>query len=60
MKYAGKIGAKFTLVLGDDELKTGRAALKNMKTGDTAEISLKEGFVRQFAAVSAAAETAGF
>jgi histidyl-tRNA synthetase len=55
MKYAGKIGAKFTMVLGDNELKTGKAALKNMKTGGTAEISLKDGFARQFAAVSAAA-----
>lgn len=40
MKYADKIGAKFTLVLGDNELSGNKAVIKNMKTGDTTEISL--------------------
>ena len=59
MKYAGRIGARFTMVLGGDELKTGKAALKNMRTGKTAEVSLADNLARQFAAVRAAAETAG-
>ncbi|MCQ2451014.1 MAG: histidine--tRNA ligase [Clostridia bacterium] len=40
MKYADKIGAKFTMVIGDNELESKKAIIKNMKTGDTAEISL--------------------
>jgi histidyl-tRNA synthetase len=38
MKYANKIGAKFVLVLGEEELKTGEAKLKNMKTGQSNQI----------------------
>lgn len=40
MKYADKIGAKFTVVLGEDEVNNNRAVLKNMKTGEQSEISL--------------------
>lgn len=40
MRYADKIGAKFTMVLGDSELEEGKATLKNMDTGDTKEIAL--------------------
>ncbi len=40
MKYADKIGAKYTVVFGENELKTGRAALKNMQTGASQEISI--------------------
>ena len=40
MKYADKIGAAFHLVLGDNELESGKATLKNMASGDTKEISL--------------------
>ena len=42
MKYANKIGARFTLVLGDTELDTGRAQLKNMATGEQREIELAQ------------------
>lgn len=42
MKYADKIGAKYTVVLGGNELETGRAALKEMKTGESQEIHLDE------------------
>ncbi len=42
MKYADRIGAEFTAVLGDNELETGRAAVKNMKDGSVTEISLEE------------------
>ena len=40
MKYADKLGAKYTVVLGDDEVKNNRAVLKNMKSGEQAEIAL--------------------
>ncbi len=37
MKYSDKIGAKYTLVLGDSEIETGKVRLKNMETGDQTE-----------------------
>lgn len=40
MKYADKIGAGFTVVLGDDEIKSGKAVLKNMQLGQTQEINI--------------------
>ena len=33
-KYADRIGAKVTLVLGPDELETGRVAVKNLLNGE--------------------------
>ncbi len=42
MKYADKIGALFTVVLGDNEIETGTAVLKRMSDGQTTEISLNE------------------
>ena len=33
MKYANKIGAKFTVVLGDDEIASGKARLRDMEEG---------------------------
>jgi len=40
MKYADKIGAKYSVVLGDDEVNSGVANLKNMQTGEAKEIKL--------------------
>ncbi len=40
MKYADKIGAKYTMVLGDDEIAQGKAKVKNMDTGDSTEMEL--------------------
>ncbi|MBR7163568.1 MAG: histidine--tRNA ligase [Clostridia bacterium] len=40
MKYADKIGAKYTMVLGDNEIDEGSAKLKNMETGEVAEVKL--------------------
>ena len=40
MKYADKIQAKNLLVIGEDELKTGLAKIKNMKTGEEKECQL--------------------
>lgn len=40
MRYANKIGAEFTLVLGDSELESGKAKLKRMETGEETEVEL--------------------
>ncbi len=48
MKYADKIGAKFTLVLGDDEIASGKAELKNMSTGEKKTISIQEDFIDDY------------
>ncbi len=42
MKFADKIGAKFTVVLGDDEIDGGTAKLKDMAEGTIREIKLSE------------------
>lgn len=41
MKYANKTGAKTTVVIGDNELDNGKAILKNMANGNSAEICLE-------------------
>ena len=56
MKYADKIGALFTLVLGDDELQHNQAELKNMKTGEKTPISLGDTFLTEFVAAATQAE----
>lgn len=48
MKYADKIGAKYSIVLGDNELAAKKAEIKNMKTGEKSKISLGDDFVEQF------------
>lgn len=48
MKYANKLGAHFTLVLGDNELQTGKATLKNMDTGEAREVDLETGVLSRF------------
>ena len=45
MKYANKIGARFTLVLGDNELNEGKADLKNMEDGSAVPVDLGEGLI---------------
>lgn len=40
MKYANKIGAKFTVVIGDSELESGIVKLKNMESGEEQEVAL--------------------
>ena len=40
MKFADKIGAKYTMVLGDDEIEKGIAELKNMKNGEKNQVRL--------------------
>lgn len=40
MKYADKLNAKFLLVIGENELSSNKAKIKDMKTGNEIEISL--------------------
>ncbi len=40
MKYANKIHAKNTIIIGDDELKENKGRLKNMETGENIHVSL--------------------
>lgn len=39
-RYADKIGAKYTLILGEDELEQQKVNLKDMTTGDQTEVSI--------------------
>lgn len=57
MKYADKLGAKFNLVIGDNEVESGCAKLKNMATGEETEIQL-ETFVNGFYNISLAEQLA--
>ena len=41
MKYADKIGAKFVVVIGDDEIEKGVVSVKNMADGTTEERSIE-------------------
>lgn len=40
MKYADKLKCKNLIVIGEDEIKTNKAKIKNMKTGEENEIDL--------------------
>ncbi len=40
MKYANKIGAAYTLILGDSEIESGRAMLRNMLDGTQTEVEI--------------------
>lgn len=48
MKYANKIGAVYTLVLGDNELQENKAKLKEMESGKEIEILLNDKFTANF------------
>lgn len=48
MKYAGKLGARFSMALGEKELQQNRAAIKNMATGETREVALDSEAVSRF------------
>lgn len=51
MKYADKLGAKFNVVIGDNEVESKTAKLKNMQTGEETEINL-DTFVSGFYSIS--------
>lgn len=42
MKFADKIGAKYTMVLGDNEIAEGKAKIKNMATGEVSDAELAD------------------
>lgn len=42
LKYADKIRARYAVVIGDNELESGKAQLKDMQTGETGEIALDD------------------
>ncbi|HBM81953.1 MAG TPA: histidine--tRNA ligase [Clostridiaceae bacterium] len=42
MKYANKINAKYTAVIGDNEIKSGYTKIKNMKDGTFEEIKISD------------------
>ena len=42
MELANKMGARFTLIVGDNEMAAGRYALKNMTTGEQKELTRDE------------------
>jgi histidyl-tRNA synthetase len=46
MKHANKIGAKYVLVLGETEVATGKAKLKDMLSGNEEEIELENLYER--------------
>lgn len=41
MKYANKLGSIYAIILGDNELETGKATLKDMQGGENKEISFE-------------------
>lgn len=51
MKYADKMGARFNVVIGDNEVDEGVAELKDMESGEKSEIAL-ETFVNGFYRIS--------
>lgn len=48
MKHADRINAKFSMVLGDNEIKDKKAKVRNMKTGEEFNIILDNSFAKSF------------
>lgn len=48
MKYANKINAAFTVVIGDNELESGKVKLKEMTKGEETELALDDKFIGNF------------
>ena len=51
MKYANKINAAFTIVLGENELSSGKVKVKNMDKGEELELDLDDKFANRFDAI---------
>lgn len=60
MKYSNKIKAKFTMVLGGEELSEGKAGLKNMKTGESVKIDIGDNFIDDYITESTKADDLSF
>jgi histidyl-tRNA synthetase len=58
MKYADKIGAQFSMVIGDNEIDENKAKVKNMTTGEQIEITLDENFASAFSNIHMTAKFA--
>ena len=52
MKYADKLGADFVMVLGDNEINSKSAKIKNMKTGEQTDIALDDSFAENFCSMA--------
>ncbi len=52
MKYADKIGAMYSLVLGDNEIAGNKAKVKNMESGEQTELALDDTFVKKFSVLT--------
>lgn len=59
MKYADKTGAKFSLVIGDNEIENNSAVLKDMKTGEQKNVPLDDKFFESFFRIYVEADQAG-
>lgn len=44
MKYADKLGANFSMVIGENEIQSGKAELKNMKNGEKCLVNIGDNF----------------
>lgn len=42
MKYADKLGVRYSVVIGDSEIESGKAVLKNMENGEKYDINLSD------------------
>jgi histidyl-tRNA synthetase len=40
MKYANKINSRFIIILGDNEVESGKVELMDMTTGETKDINI--------------------
>ena len=57
MKYANKIGAKLSMILGDNELETNQASIKDMESGQQTTVDLDDGLDRMLYDMMLASET---
>ncbi len=58
MKYADKIGAQFSVVIGDNEIEKKKAKIKNMTNGEQIEIALDNSFAEKFSQIQMTAKFA--
>lgn len=52
MKYADKLHASFSMVIGDNEIDANCAKVKDMKSGEQTELNLDDTFVENFSNIS--------
>ena len=51
LKYADKIGARYVLVVGSDEMNTHEGEIRDMRSGETKKIRLDSNFMGDFVGV---------